>query len=397
MKTVYLLWGLLWASVSLLAAPPHGLTIHEGKFYKDGRVFHGVGINYVTAFMQKLGLEGKPPNLNDRSHREGFEVLSSYDIPFIRFNAGGFFPREWASYLENKDAYFAAMDVLVADAEATGIGLIPSLFWYFPTVPDLVGEPVDQWGNPNSQTHAFMRQYTTEMVRRYKDSPAIWAWEFGNEYLHEANLPDPHHGLGWVVPEFGTPTERSARDKMYRKNIYRAYQAFAQTVRAIDPTRPILSGDTMPRPGAQHITLHGSWGTDSQEEWEQIFLRDNQFMDALSSHFYYFSLTDKHHDVGYMHYGPEQQMRFMQAIAQRAGKPLFVGEFGPQGKDKSRAEEDRQFQLMLDLMVSYKVPLSALWNFDFEHVDQTHWNITKDNHRSYMLQALQAANQKLQR
>ena len=104
MKTVYLLWGLLWASVSLLAAPPHGLTIHEGKFYKDGRVFHGVGINYVTAFMQKLGLEGGKPNLNDRSHREGFEVLSSYGIPFIRFNAGGFFPREWTSYLENKEA-----------------------------------------------------------------------------------------------------------------------------------------------------------------------------------------------------------------------------------------------------------------------------------------------------
>jgi hypothetical protein len=48
-------------------------------------------------------------------------------------------------------------------------------------------------------------------------------------------------------------------------------------------------------------------------------------------------------------------------------------------------------------MVENKVPLSALWNFDFEHVDQTRWNITKDNHRAYMLNALQEANRAMTR
>ena len=47
-----------------------------------------------------------------------------------------------------------------------------------------------------------------------------------------------------------TPTERSARDKMYRQNIYVVYQAFAETVRAIDPDSLVFSGDAMPRPGA---------------------------------------------------------------------------------------------------------------------------------------------------
>ena len=46
-------------------------------------------------------------------------------------------------------------------------------------------------------------------------------------------------------------------------------------------------------------------------------------------------------------------------------------------------------------MVKNEVPLSALWNFDFKHVDQTLFNITEDNHRAYMLDALQQANREL--
>jgi hypothetical protein len=233
------------------------------------------------------------------------------------------------------------------------------------------------------------------VVSRYKDSAAIWAWEFGNEWIHEADLPSPEHGRGWLVPDFGTPTERTARDKMYRKNIYVAYQAFADTVRAIDPSRPVFSGDAMPRPGAYHTFHQGQWGTDSLADWEEMFLLDNAAMDGLSAHFYYFSLDDKHHDVGYMEYGPEKQLPFMMDISRRAGKPLFIGEYGPQVKDKTLEEERRQFEFLLDLMVTNEVPLSALWNFDFKHVDQTRWNITEDNHRAYMLDALQAANRKL--
>jgi hypothetical protein len=394
MRTL-LLMGLLCICAGCTAEPAPGLTVQDGQFYKDGQPFKGVGINYMTAFMRKLGLEGAPIRLEDDSYRKGFKTLREHDIPFIRFSVGGFFPDEWAAYQNDKEAYFAALDRLVADAEECGLGLIPSIFWFFPTIPDLVGEPLDQWGNPDSKTHEFMRQYTTEVVSRYKDSPAIWAWELGNEWIHVADLPNPEHGRGWIVPDFGTPTERTARDKMYRKNIYVAYQAFADTVRAIDPTRPIFSGDAMPRPGAYHNFHDASWKADTLAQWEEMFLQDNAAMDGLSAHFYYFSSDDKHHDVGYMEYGPEQQLPFMMDISERAGKPLFIGEFGPQAKDKTIDEERRQFEFLLDLMVKNEVPLSALWNFDFEHIDQTRWNITEDNHRAYMLDALQAANRKL--
>ena len=374
---------------------PPGLTVRNGQFYKDGQPFHGAGINYMTAFIRKLGQEGGTVNLADNSYLPGFKTLQEHDIPFIRFSLGGFFPDEWQTYQNDKEAYFEALDRFVADAEECGLGLIPSLFWFFPTVPDLVGESIDQWGNPESKTHAFMRQYTSEVVSRYKDSSAIWAWEFGNEYIHEADLPQPELGRGWIVPDFGTPTERTARDKMFRKNIYVAYQAFADTIRAMDPHRPVFSGDTMPRPAAYHNFHDGSWGIDTKAEWEEIFLQDNAAMDALSAHVYYYRPDGGHQDGGIKDLPPEKQLPFMMQISRRANKPLWIGEFGPSGKEKTQEEERRQFEFLLNLLIENKVPLFALWNFDLEHVDQKPWNITGDNHRAWMLDALQDANRTL--
>ena len=79
---------------------------------------------------------------------------------------------------------------MVSIAEENGLGLLPSLFWLTATATDLVDEPRDQWGNPDSRTHAFMRGYVRDVVRRFADSPAIWGWEFGNEYNLDADLPN---------------------------------------------------------------------------------------------------------------------------------------------------------------------------------------------------------------
>jgi len=370
------------------AAAPPGLTVRDGQFHKDGRPFRGVGINYFTAFLRKLGPEAAPVDLADNSYRGGFKTLREHGIPFVRFCAGGFFPDEWEPYRTDREAYFAAFDRLVTDAEACGLGLIPSLFWNYSTVPDLVGEPLDQWGNPASKTHAFMRRYTTEVVTRYRDSPAIWAWEFGNEWIHEADLPGPEQGRGWIVPDYGTPAQRTARDKMFRKYVYVAYQAFADTVRVIDPHRPILSGDATPRPSAFHNWTEASWKRDTPEQWRQVFVQDNAAMSALSAHIYYYPPDQQRR-------GADEQLVRMLDISRATGKPLFIGEFGPSGKEKPRDEERRQFEGLLELMVTNQVPLSALWNFDFEHVDQGHWNITETNHRAYMLDALREANRKL--
>ena len=373
---------------------PSGLAVENGLLMKNGHPFYGVGINCFSALTRATGLGGVPPNLSDRSCRTGFETLRKYEIPFVRFCAGGFYPKDWNLYLTNKKAYFEIFDRLVADAEKCGIGLIPSLFWYYPTVPDLMGEPLDQWGNPESKTLAFMRQYTTEVVSRYKDSPAVWGWEFGNEYLHEV-VPQPESGRGKVIPDLGTPLERTARDKMLFHNIWVAYSEFSKTVRTLDKTRPIFTGDVMPRPAAFHIWKEASFQSDSRDEWKSVFLRNNEAMDTLSVHFYYYEKQEAQRDSGFIEFSPEEQLQFMMKTARTSGKPLYIGEFGPDGTEKSQKEEQRQFEFMLGLMVTNQVQLSALWNFDFEDPAQIHWNITDKNHRAYMLDALKDTNRRL--
>ena len=48
------------------------------------------------------------------------------------------------------------------------------------------------------------------------------------------------------------------------------------------------------------------------------------------------------------------------------------------------------------MIVEEKVPLSALWVYDFSMQDAD-WNVTSDNDRAYMLEAIKGANMKIQR
>src|SRR5262245_42700592 len=133
-----------------LAAPPDasalepspGLTVsREGVLMKDGRPYRGIGVNYFDVFYHLL----KEPG--DASFRAEFKKLVERGIPFVRFAANGFWPADNDLYFRNKDAYFRLLDSVVSAAEENGLGLIPSLFWNWSTVPDLMHEPINAWGD----------------------------------------------------------------------------------------------------------------------------------------------------------------------------------------------------------------------------------------------------------
>ena len=383
---------------SKLSLDGHGANfrVKDGKFFKGDKPFMGYGLNMFTALTRKTGNEGYAPQLNDTSTKTGLDILATHGIPFIRFNASGFFPVDWTLYQKDKNAFFKAFDELVKDAEARKIGLVPVLFWFFSTVPDLVGESLDQWGNKDSKTHELMRGYTLEVVRRYKNSPAIWAWEFGNEVIHECDIPSTEQGRGWIVPKLGTPTQRTNKDKMFRKNIWVAYSNFASVVRSIDSQRPIMSGDTLPRSSAHHNYNGQSWQKDSLAQWREMFLKDNEAMDALSVHMYHYEEAKQ--DSGISGYNLESLVSELMTIAKDSGKPLWVGEFGVDAvKGKTLEQEKTQFERVLKVLQDNQVQFSALWNFDFEHEDQVQFNVTASNHRAYMLKALQKANAEIQK
>ena len=347
-----------------LSAGPHGELLLNGK------AFRGIGVNYYDAFVRLLD-DGKLADVE-----AGFRTLASNQIPFVRFSACGYWPINWRLYQTNRQEYFARMGAVVKLAERHGIGLIPSLFWHQPTISDLVGEPVDQWGNAASKTHKFMRAYVREVVTRFRDSLAIWAWEFGNEFNLPADLPNASTHRAPIVPSVGTAASRSTRDDLTHANIRTALAEFAREVRRHDPQRLLISGNAFPRPSAWHQQHEGNWKWDAPEQWTEMLAADNPTpIASLSGRLY---ATNDFVAVA-----------LAMAESRRLGKPLLIGEFGSPGAATDLAL--RQFREQLEALDTNGVPLAALWVFDFAGQAKD-WNVTAENSRREQLRLIAELN-----
>jgi hypothetical protein len=365
--------GLLSCGTAAAENRPLGLVLGEdGAVLRNGRPYAGIGVNYFNCFLRTLQSTG------DTSYDHGFKVLAEHHIPFARFCATGFWPSDMRLYFADPKEYFRRFDGVIRAAEKHGVGLVPSLFWYMSTVPDIVGESCDQWGNPASKTHALMRRYVRDVVGRYKDSPAIWAWEFGNEYNLVADLPNAAEHRPRVVPNRGTAKERTARDELTYEAVTVALTAFAQEVRKYDPSRLISSGNSVLRRAAWHNRHDRTWKADTPEQAaEMLRLTTPDPVSLVSMHCY------------------REDMERVPAVALAAAaarKPLFVGEFQVANADNktSRAELEK----FIDGLVQAHVPLAAIWVFDHTDQDQSH-NITSGNARAWELGVLRQWNDKL--
>jgi hypothetical protein len=353
------------------AEPAHyGLTVVDGVLMRDGRPYRGIGINYFNPFLRHL------QSSKDTSYEAGFETLASAKIPFARFCGCGFYPSEQKLYEKNPSEFFRRFDDIVHTAERNGIGLIPCLFWTHSTVPDLVGESMDQWGNPQSKTHEYMRRYVHDVVTRYRGSPAIWGWECGNEWNLGANLPNASSQRPRVLPELGTPTSRSAKDEVSYKMIRTVFLAFAQEVRKYDEYRVISTGNSSPRECAWHNWKEKSWKADTPEQQAAMLRRDNPDpIDLLCVHIYDPAGRGVAADM---------------ALARSLKKPLFIGEFGAEESPTGR----ENFARLLGAIENAQVPLAALWVFDLSSQGKS-WNVTAANERAYQLQAITEANARI--
>ncbi|MCF7863445.1 MAG: cellulase family glycosylhydrolase, partial [Kiritimatiellales bacterium] len=242
-----------------------GLTMVNGKLYKDGAVYRGIGVNYCDLFQAMISFPEYPGQTTYRT-LEGLQYLGERGVPFVRFWACGFWPIDWNLYFQDKEEWFSRMDLLVATAEQAGVGLIVDLFWRSETIPNLVEEYRDQWANPDSQVRQFMSNYVAEVVGRYKDSSAIWGWEFANELSNVCDLPNWTNGLGTPIPSKGVggiSIEVNERNKMTYAIAEEIFNAFSAEVRKYDAHRFITTGSSRPRPSAWHNRMENSWGVDN--------------------------------------------------------------------------------------------------------------------------------------
>jgi hypothetical protein len=370
--------------------PTHGLSVRDGQLLLRGEPYRGMGINYFQCFTSVL------QDSENRDFAEGFRVLrEQYEIPFVRFAACPFAHSGWELYRSEPEEYFRRLDEVVAEAERAGIGLIPSLFWAVVAVPDHCGEPVSAIADPASESRRFMLAYVTDIVGRYKDSPAIWGWEAGNEYMLAADLPKLDH-----LPQkkIGSRQERTAADKLTRPMVLAVYGAIHDAIRAIDPRRVVLTGDSLARESAWNNRNHDRWKADTREQWAEIFNADTpEPFDMVTFHLY------PHMDASYFK-DPGQPMKtaagvpleeiiaFAVGEARKRRKPVWCGELGDAGNGpEARAMIERMIRIVLE----NGIELSAPWNFVpagvFQGGDAEH-DISPENERAFVLEAIREAN-----
>ncbi len=367
------------ATSSPSPSPTLGLSVQDGKFFLQGRPYRGVGVNYYDLFTR---LSAKP---GDLTTLENLATIARAGVPFARFNAAGFTTRDWENYLADPNAHFATMDRVVRAAEQAGIGLIPSLFWTS-NLCKAVGERKEAWGDPKSRTFAAMQAYTKAMVARYIDSPAIWAWEFGNEWNLNADLPN--------AKDQRKPGE-DERDDLKNTQLSVALDGFASAVRALDPRRPIMTGHSHPRAAAWHNTHEKSWKPDSYEQWQEVLSVENPAaFDTVGIHIY--ADTEANEACGKWTSGWPDYLSRLKSYAAATKRPLFIGEFGLAEGGKFSPEQVKvRFRDILTAMNANGTDLAAVWVFDLPSQSKD-WSITFTNARAYMLEDVIAANRQWQ-
>lgn len=371
-----------------IAPGDSGLRVVNGIVKLNGKVYSGIGVNYFNAFYRTI------LNNNDTSYIAGLDYLSSKNVPFIRFASNGFWPKEWNLYLQDSVKYFTLLDKFVKAAEKRHIGLIPSLFFNDMTVCDKVTEHRNQWGNLNSRTIAMMRRYTASMVARYKNSPAIWGWEFGNEMNAYVDLHDmagnylPHVNVAGETPPMSA---RTLDDAIRTTTLDTAYREFARVIHLLDTVHMVFTGNAMPEWNMwhRHAVAHpNEWGKDSETDFGNILDAQNPAaIGSITVHFYY---DGTHENRFTTNEDTLIKKAMLKSIALK--RPLFVGEFG--AKLSYGALTQPRYEAELNAIVNNQVPLSALWVYDFSAQDTT-FNVTQNNTLSYQLQKIIDANAQL--
>ena len=370
-----------------------GLTVRDGRLYRHGRPYRGIGVNYCDLFQDMIH------HPEEQRTPKGLRFLGEKRVPFVRFWSCGFWPSDWDLYFQDKDEWFRRMDRVVKTAEEAGVGLIPSMFWRTQTYPDLFDEYQDEWANPESKTRQFMATYVREVVTRYKDSPAIWGWEFANELNLSCDLPNGMNFLGKKIPHLKVNLEKHERNLMTYKIAEVAWKAFAAEVRKYDPYRLITTGNSRPRECSWHNATEKSWTHDNKEQASEVFQWMNPPpVNVVSAHFY------PKHDKEPMYGGAtgiEGVLALWKELSSTLGQPLFVGEFSASAHDKGETLTMEQFRALetriLDAFLKTEVDLAAYWVFDYTKDRKGPGLVRANNEYAWVIDQIVEYNRRMQR
>ena len=327
----------------------------DGTLTLAGKPFYGMGLCYYDGFLRTIR------NAQYSAYAPSLKKIAASKIPFIRVPFSGFWPNELQVYQDKPDQYFREMDLFVKNCEENNIGIIADLFWTKFSVSDVVGESVNQIGNPASKTMEYARKYVRDVVSRYKDSPAIWGWEIGNEFNLAADLDkqgEPPLGYPYVLTSKGTPAQRGPADRITSQDVEVYFTEVEKAIRSIDSYRMISNGTADFRASQYHLrTERALRQDDTVEELRAIMnVFSPRTVDVISVH----TTLDKDKDgMSQKRFGRTVELEELLAIyvklAKQSKKVLYLGAF--------HGDTDANFVRKVDAIRTSGMQLSSLWNY----------------------------------
>jgi hypothetical protein len=343
------------ATAKPTAQIPWGLHVEtDGTLTLAGKPFYGIGFCFYDGFLRTI----RDPKY--QPYTPSIKKIADSKIPFIRVPFSGFWPNELKLYQNKPADYFHEMDLFVKTCEENRIGIIADLFWTKFSVSDVVGETVNQIGNPASKTMEYARKYVRDVVSRYKDSPAIWGWEIGNEFNLAADLDkqgEPPLGYPYVLTSRGTPAQRGPADRISSQDVETYFTEVEKVIRSLDPHRMISNGTADFRAAQYHLRTQRTWTDDTEEELRTIMdIFSPRTVNAISVHI----TLDKDKDgLSQKRFNRNVQIEELLGgyvkLAKQSKKVLYMGEF--------HGDTDANFVRKINAIKASGMQLSSLWNY----------------------------------
>ena len=358
----------------------YGFHVEEdGTVTLGGEPFYGFGVNYFAAFARYA-------DSGEQSTKEfeaGLAGLASYGIPFVRFPLGAYYPSYYELYDRDPERVFSYMKTVLDECEKNRVGVVASLMWWDPSIAAHVGGKRSDMGDPSSEVVKYALKYTEDVVSRFKDHPAVWGWEIGNEYNLGADLCDKEFkNFLWPEGIPGMPLDGVNGFDYYTSGELRSfYVETARIIRKYDPYRMISTGNGEMRPYAHSIhdaaeamdksshTWELRWDPDTRAQFEEMnaFLTPDP-IDTVSFHLQSGSADGSGRyilsfDMFGERIGSAEYFKAYYETARKLGKACFFGEFGDMLEMETAPDVIEKFRTVADAISESGIQLAALWQF----------------------------------
>ena len=334
----------------------------------------GVGLNKFDLAMQYTGkASGGDGSDNYRKvttamAKKAIGDAQDAQVKYMRIAITGFAPSAYnrpsdlSSWISDPQAYWSHMDDMMNDLDKANIQGVFTFFWNIHQFPAMTNETAhDLLTNPDSQSYRLAQRYMTQFIERYKGRKTILFYEISNELNNLADLDNVTRCKTESANELCAPKANFTTDQMIEFT-----HTVARTIHQLDPTHPISSGFSVPRPAAEHMRATPEWLTgktdfknDSEAQFKKNLEDVNTYVDIISVHLY-----KKKDNARFNNTDAVELLTLTKQYADTIGKPLFVGEFGD---TNFKTDQGSYIIKMMDHITMLKIPYSAIWVWELYH------------------------------